>query len=501
MYIRADGVEPMAAGGPEAMTDHIHPEGEPTEERRRIPERLGKYRVLEELGRGGMSAVYRCEDTETGVAVAAKVLLPELAAQPAFVKRFRREIETHRNLDHPSIVKILDVGQDGYCQYYIMEYMDGPTVEKQLRLIGKFTVPEALRVTRAVTNALQYAHARGVVHRDIKPANIMASAAGDVKLADFGIAKDIDATRLTITGGIVGTADYMSPEQAEGRRVTAKSDVYSVGVCLYQMLTGRLPFIGKTYLDVIRAHRFNMPESPRTLNPAIPSRVGKLVESMMEKDPQKRPSSAAEVLQRLDLIERGQMELSEEERESAREMVRYALLREVSWKEMALKIAGAAAFVVLVILVISGMRYRYFTTPAYKYSLGMAAFRQGDYDKAKAYFEEVRYFHPKSGEATRADERMKEIRYVEHKKAEPVKLADTTRPKAMSHYESALALIESGKTDEGIVYLRTIAKDFADTDGGKLAAAKLEELGGTANLHKMPPAVDSTATADSTSSH
>jgi len=460
------------------MTENKQPEKSRAEQKRRLPIQLGKYRVLEELGRGGMAIVYRCEDTETGQVVAAKALLPELVAQPAFVKRFRREIETHRNLDHPNIVKILDVGEETNLQYYVMEFMNGPTVEKQLRLMGKFAVKDAAKVTRAIANALQYAHGRGVIHRDIKPANIMTDSEGNVKLADFGIAKDADATRLTVTGGIVGTADYMSPEQAEGRRVTRKSDIYSVGVCLYQMLTGRLPFVGKTYLDVIRAHRFSLPESPRALNPSIPGPVARLVESMMEKDPEKRPASAADVLAKLDQIESPHNELTEEERESAGEMVREALFPAATAREIALKVVAVVAAIVVLAFVADGIRYRYFTTAEYKYSMGMETFRARDYHKALAYFDETIYFHPGSEYVKPAQERIQEILYILRNQDPPPNKPRMEPPKGTYLYEQAVAMLKAGNSSDAIEFLQNLVKDMPGTDNGKLAAAKLVELSG-----------------------
>jgi len=464
-------------------------------------ERLGKYADLEDIGRGGMARVFRAKDSETGQTVALKALLPELAAQPGFVKRFKREIETLRALDHPGIVKILDVGEEGHYYYYVMEYMDGATIEKQLRLRGKLAVPEALGVTRAVANALAYAHSRGVIHRDIKPANIMTNATGTVKLADFGIAKEIDATRLTVTGGIVGTADYMSPEQAEGRRVTRKSDVYSLGVCLYQMLTGRLPFVGKTYLDVIRAHRFSIPESAKMLNPAIPARIVHLIESMMEKDPEKRLPSAADVIAQLDAADQTKGELTEEERESARDMVRWALFPAADWRMLALKIAGAAAFVVISFLAAQGIWYRYFTTAEYKYALGAREWDRGNYAKAKDYFEDVCYHHPDSGLATSAGTMMTQIYYITHGSEASEKPGIKKPPDAEPMYAHALKLIGQGKAPQALKILRQIARDYPDSKVGKDAQAKLKELGAAAGPVGGKPRAPGASATPSTASH
>jgi len=441
-------------------------------------ERLGKYKILAEVGRGGMARVFRAEDTETGLIVAIKALLPELAGQPAFVKRFRREIETLRGLDHPAIVKILDREQDGLTEYYVMEYMDGPTVDKQLRLKGKFAVPEALSVTKAVATALEYAHAKGLIHRDIKPANIMTQANGIVKLTDFGIAQDVDATRLTVTGGIVGTADFMSPEQAEGRRVTRKSDIYSLGVCLYEMLTGRLPFVGKTYLDVIRAHRFSIPDSVRSVNPAVPGRLARLVESMMEKDPEKRISSAGEVIAAMNAMDATADKLTDEERESAREMVQFALMPAHDWKIAALKVAGIAALAVITVLAATGIRYRYFTTAEYKYQCGLAQLRKGNYTEARSYFEHVEYFHSDSSLSKAAEDRISEILYKLRKEQPATTTTRLRVPNMLGPCNDALDELTKGNRQEAILELRRIADDYGETEGGRKAAAKLQELAG-----------------------
>ena len=439
-------------------------------------ETLGKYKVLAEIGRGGMARVFKAQNSESGEVVAVKALLPELAGQPAFVKRFRREIETLRVLEHPRIVKILDVGEEGVVQYYAMEYMDGSTVDKQFRVTGRMNVPEALKITRAVAEALQYAHAKGVIHRDIKLANIMTNAGGDVKLADFGIARDVEATRLTVTGGIVGTADYMSPEQAEGKRVTRKSDVYSLGVCLYQMLTGRLPFVGRTYMDVIRAHRFTLPEPPKTLNPSIPARVARLVEMMMEKDPDKRLSSAGDVIALIDAIESTGRELTDEERESAVAMVRWALVADYDWRGVTLRIAAIVLLVGVTVLCVIGFRYRYFTTAEHKYSLAMTQFSLQNYRGAKDYYEDVCHFHRDSELVPSARESI-EVCLRKMCESEKKPAADGKAPSTcLPQYWYAVDQLNKGNRNLAVALFTALAKDFPATDGGRMAREKLAEL-------------------------
>jgi len=460
----------------------------PEEEKPERIERLGKYEIIDELGHGGMARVFRARNSETGEIVAVKVLMPELTAQPAFIKRFRREVDTLRGLQHPCIVKVEDVGQEGLNHYYVMEYMDGPTLEDIMGAGGAtMSVARALEFTRAIAEALQHAHAKGIIHRDIKPANIMTNSEGAIKLTDFGIAKDMDATRLTVTGGIVGTADYMSPEQAEGRRVTRKSDLYSLGVCLYEMLTGKVPFTGQTYLDVIRAHRYSIPESPKLLNPAIPGRLSRLVESMLEKDPNKRPASAADVIAQMDAFQNVSKELSQEERDAARELVRWALFPTADWKVYLLRIVLVALLVAGGVLAALGIRYRYFTTAAYKYGLGMEAFRERRYEEASKYFDQVLYFHGDSPLAEKAGQRLALIRQYQRKHAARTRRDGEETADANDLYETAVGLLAAGRTDEGLEWLELLAADYAETDGGRRAAAKLAEIRGLSQPLREPP--------------
>jgi serine/threonine-protein kinase len=258
----------------------------------RVGERVAHYELLEELGHGGMGAVFRAKDLNTGQEVALKVLPPELSLNPALLQRFRREVLTLRQLHHPGIIRILDVGAEGRTNYFAMEYAGGGNLERFLeRAGGQLPVEQAVEIILQLCEALDYAHGKNIVHRDIKPSNILLTEGGHPKLTDFGIAKVVEATRMTVTGGIVGTVDYMAPEQAEGRVIGPKADVYSLGVLLYQMTTGRLPFKGETPSEVIQKHRWSLPEPPRNLNPEIPENLSKVIEDMLQKDPAKRVPS------------------------------------------------------------------------------------------------------------------------------------------------------------------------------------------------------------------
>jgi len=258
----------------------------------RVGERIAHYELLEELGHGGMGAVFRAKDLNTGQDIALKVLPPELSLNPALLQRFRREVLTLRQLHHPGIIRILDVGAEGRTNYFSMEYARGGNLERFLEHQGgRLPVEQAVEIMLQLCDALDYAHSKNIVHRDIKPSNILLTEGGHPKLTDFGIAKVVEATRMTVTGGIVGTVDYMAPEQAEGRVIGPKTDVYSLGVLLYQMTTGRLPFKGETPSEVIQKHRWSLPEPPRNFNPDIPENLSKVIEDMLQKDPAKRVPS------------------------------------------------------------------------------------------------------------------------------------------------------------------------------------------------------------------
>ena len=221
-----------------------------------IGERLGKWVIYKELGRGGMGHVYLAQEEVGGRRAALKVLAADLAKDVGFLQRFQGEIETLSKLDHPSIVRFYEAGFENGLHFFAMEYVDGQSLEKVLHEQGKLKWPEVLDIALKVCSALRHVHDSGVIHRDIKPPNIMITAEGDIKLADFGIARIFASRHLTATGGVVGTAEFLSPEQAAGKPVTKRSDIYSLGVVLYMLLTGRAPFEGTSFLDLLHKHRY-----------------------------------------------------------------------------------------------------------------------------------------------------------------------------------------------------------------------------------------------------
>jgi serine/threonine-protein kinase len=265
---------------------------------------LGKWTIEKELGRGGMGRVYLARAEPDGQRAAIKVLSADLAQEAGFVQRFQREIDTLSQLNHPNIVRFYEAGTHENVFYYAMEYVDGVSFEDLLLEKGRLPWKEVVATALEICPALKHAHDRGIIHRDIKPANLLRTAEGMVKLTDFGIAKVFASQQLTATGGIVGTAEFLSPEQAAGKPVTKRSDLYSLGVVLYMFLTGRPPFEGESTVDLLHKHRFGQFDTPRKLVPEIPYELDELVCQLLEKEPGRRPADALMLQRHLEAVQR-----------------------------------------------------------------------------------------------------------------------------------------------------------------------------------------------------
>ncbi len=260
----------------------------------------GRYRILAKLGAGGMAIVYKAEDTLLNRVVAVKVLRSPYAEDDDFIRRFRQEARNAAALSHPNIVNIYDVGQEQQFYYIVMEYVDGQTLEEKIRRENRLSPPAAVQIAVQIAGALQHAHQRGIVHRDIKPHNIILTGNDRVKVTDFGIARATTGSTIVNTGSILGSAHYFSPEQARGGYVDEKSDLYSLGVVIYEMLTGQVPFQGDSPISVAIKHLQEGIVPPRELFPDIPLRLEAVVMRAMEKEQARRYPSASSLL--MDLL-------------------------------------------------------------------------------------------------------------------------------------------------------------------------------------------------------
>jgi serine/threonine protein kinase len=264
-----------------------------------VGRKLGKYQIMEEIGRGGMATVYKALDAKLQRTVALKVLPEYFHHDPTLIERFKKEATHAAALVHPNIVTIHDVGESEGLLYFAMEYVEGQTLSELIHERGPLQVSEALAILKQVASALDYAHEQGYVHRDVKPTNILIDERGRAVLTDFGIVKAADGTSLTRTGTLVGTPEYMSPEQVRGLEVDRRSDVYSLGVVAYEMLAGKAPFGGDT-ASILHSHVYEQPSPLDEVSPKVPVGVAKVVGRALQKDPQERYHTASDLAEALE---------------------------------------------------------------------------------------------------------------------------------------------------------------------------------------------------------
>jgi eukaryotic-like serine/threonine-protein kinase len=265
----------------------------------------GRYRLERKLGSGGMADVWLAEDQELGRNVAVKILHERYANDDQFVERFRREATHAASLSHPNIVSIFDRGEAGGSYYIVMEYVEGRTLKELIVSRGSCPVPVAITYVRQVLAGLRFAHRAGIVHRDVKPHNVIVDSEGRVKVMDFGIAR-AGTSQMTEVGSIIGTAQYLSPEQARGAPVDESSDLYSTGILLYELLTGAVPFNGETPVEVAMKHLSQVPEPPSRLRPEVPHDLDLVVIRALAKEPAERYRSAQEMDRDLERVTRGE---------------------------------------------------------------------------------------------------------------------------------------------------------------------------------------------------
>jgi serine/threonine protein kinase/Tfp pilus assembly protein PilF len=264
----------------------------------------GRYQIIEELGKGGMGKVYKAQDTEIKEKVAIKLINPEISLDKNTIERFQNELKFARKISHRNVCRMYDLNKEEGTYYITMEYVSGEDLKSFIRRSEKLTVGKAISIAKQLCDGLAEAHGLGVVHRDLKPSNIMIDTNGNARIMDFGIARSLKGKGITGAGVMIGTPDYMSPEQVEGKDVDQRSDIYSLGVILYEMVTGRVPFEGDTALSIAMKHKSEPPPNPKELNVQIPENLSNLILRCMEKDKEQRYQTAGELLSELTRIEK-----------------------------------------------------------------------------------------------------------------------------------------------------------------------------------------------------
>jgi serine/threonine protein kinase len=265
----------------------------------------GRYEIIEELGKGGMGRVYKVFDQKIKEIVALKLIHPEISVNEKAIERFRNELKFARKVSHRNVCRTHDLGEEGYTHFITMEYVDGENLKGFIRRAGQLTPGKAVSVAKQICEGLAEAHRQGLVHRDLKPQNIMIDREGNARIMDFGIARFVEAEGLTGSGVMIGTPEYMAPEQAESSEIDKRADIYSLGIIIYEMVTGKVPFEGKTPLTIIVKHKSEQAHDPRELNPHLSKEMTQLIFKCLEKDREKRYQSAEDLLKDLALVEQG----------------------------------------------------------------------------------------------------------------------------------------------------------------------------------------------------
>jgi tetratricopeptide (TPR) repeat protein/tRNA A-37 threonylcarbamoyl transferase component Bud32 len=309
-----------------------------------------RYLVIEDLGKGGMGKVYKALDQEIKETIALKLIKPEIAADRNTIDRFQNEIKITRRITHKNVCRMYHLGRENDTFYITMEFIRGENLKKIIRMTKELSLETTLSTAQQICHGLIEAHRLGIVHRDLKPQNIMIDEEADVRIMDFGIASSIETRGATLPGMMIGTPEYMSPEQFDGSKVDARSDIYSLGIIIYEMLTGKTPFSGDTPWAVAFKHKNDAPHDPRELNPRIPETMSRVILKCLEKDKEKRYQSAEDLLAELakigDQYTRAETRIKEKQLTATRR----ALIR-APWRKTAVRaVAAGAALVILAVL-------------------------------------------------------------------------------------------------------------------------------------------------------
>ncbi|MFQ6110094.1 MAG: protein kinase, partial [Candidatus Aminicenantales bacterium] len=281
----------------------------------------GRYQIIEELGKGGMGRVYKVMDREIKENLALKLLNPEISANEKVIERFRNELKFARKISHRNVCRMYDLGDEQGTRYITMEYVSGEDLKSSIRRMGPLSIGKAISIAKQICEGLAEAHRLGVIHRDLKTRNIMIDRDGNTRIMDFGIARSLEEEGITDTGVMIGTPKYMPPEQVEGKKVDERSDIYSLGVILYEMVTGKVPFEGDTALSVALKQKTEAPLDPMELNPLVPVDLNRVIMKCLEKQKERRFQTAEELISALDQVEK---EIPTEEGKIAKRMTEWS---------------------------------------------------------------------------------------------------------------------------------------------------------------------------------
>jgi serine/threonine protein kinase/Tfp pilus assembly protein PilF len=330
----------------------------PTQSRVKIPDKLtrgtifaSRYEIIEELGEGGMGKVFRVEDKKVHEEIALKVLNPEIVADKMTIARFRNELKLARKIAHKNVCRMYDFNEEKTIHYISMEYVPGEDLKSMIRMTKQLSVGTAVSIIKQICEGLSEAHRLGVVHRDLKPGNIMIDKDGNVRIMDFGIARSLETKGMTGLGVTIGTPEYMSPEQAEGREADQRSDIYSLGVIFYEMATGSIPFKGETPLSIALKHKTEQPREPKDINTQVPSDISHVILKCMEKDREKRYQTAEELLSELNTIEK---RISAAEGVLPKRKLEAKKVGRKKWKSILLY---SAASIIVALFIIAGISF------------------------------------------------------------------------------------------------------------------------------------------------